>query len=135
MKLSQLYQKYLRGSDLAGLVTVEILDLRLVTVQPHPQEPQVEKWCLFVTGLDPDLPNGILMGPKMVDSLLRVIGNLDVNELKGKRVALKPVQVKVAGKDLVAIRFAKPSPSPDQRPPAEKTQQQPPPQPPEDFPF
>ena len=132
IKLSQLYQKYLRGADLPGPLTVEIVDARLVTVRPHPQEPEVEKWCLFIKGLpNPDLPSGILIGPKMVESLMRVIGNLDVSELKGKRINIRPETVRVAGKELKAIRFAAASPNGSK--PAPATDKQPPE--PDDTPF
>jgi hypothetical protein len=102
------YRSYLRGADLAGKACqVEILTCKQVTVRPNPQSPEVVKWCLWVKGLPADLPNGILLGTTGAQQLREILGDVDSEQLTGKRVEIFPITLKVAGSQKVAIRFRK----------------------------
>ena len=107
MKLAQLYRKYLRGCDLTQAIVVEIAGMKLVTVQPYPTAPPQEKWCLFVTGLPEDLPNSILVGPKAVEQLVSIFGNIETKEMQGQKVVVFPLQIKIGNAQKVGIRFRK----------------------------
>jgi len=107
MKLAQLYRKYLRGCDLTQAITVEIAGMKLVTVQPHPSAPPQEKWCLFVTGLPEDLPNSILVGPKAVEQLVSIFGNIETKEMQEQKVVVFPLKIKIGNVEKVGIRFRK----------------------------
>lgn len=108
MKLSRLYQKYLRGSDLQGREhQVTIKEMDIVEVIPRINEPPQKKWCLIVTGFqDTQLDGlGILMGTKMVAALEEIFGAIDHTEYPGKQIVIFPKSLKVAGQDRIAIRF------------------------------
>jgi len=107
-KLGTLYRQYLRGSDLTGPCLVTIAGLTQVTVQPHPRSEPVEKWCLWVTGLPEDTPNGILFGPKGEEVLTKIFGEVDIKDLKGAQIIIYPLKVHVAGYDKMAVRFRLP---------------------------
>ena len=107
-KLGTLYRKYLRGSDLNGQVfSVKILDVFKVFVSPPPAYNPVEKWCLKVQGLPPELPDTVLFGPKGEETLIMIFGQVDTNQLKGKMIVITPKSVKIAGQNKVAIVFRK----------------------------
>ena len=137
MKLSRLYQKYIYGSDLASrehIVTIASIDQ--VEVQPRPTEPPQKKWCLVVKGLsDPELDGlGILMGPKLVESLIQILGNIDHESVKGKQIVVYPREMTVAGQKRVAIRFKAASKRDNGKQPAPPQKAAPPP-PDDEIPF
>ena len=104
--LGTLYRKYLRGSELKGPATVEIVAVSHVTVRPHPQAEPIEKWCLWVKGLPQDTPNGILIGPKAEEQLVGIFGPVDVNQLRGKPVIIAPKEIRVAGQRRTTVAFS-----------------------------
>jgi len=105
-KLGYLYRKYLRGSDLNGKeLTVEIIAVKPVQVQPHPSAPKTTKYCLWVKGLPEDYPNGILFGPKAEKQLVDIFGNVDTDQIAGKTIIIYPYKVKIAGQTRSAIGF------------------------------
>lgn len=125
-KLGTLYRKYLRGSDLNGEVfPVKILDVFKVFVSPPPAYNPVEKWCLKVQGLPPELPDTVLFGPRGEQTLVKIFGQVDTSQLKDKHINIAPKSVKIAGQNKVAIVFRKPNsngkpqqpPAPDPDPP------------------
>jgi len=127
-KLGFLYRKYLKGADLQGeSYQVEIVAIKMVTVRPRPKEPPIKKWCMFVSGLPDEFPNGILFGPKVEEQLLEIFGPVELDALRGKQVVIQPVSLNVAGVHKYAIRFS----------PVQKNGSQPPGSgdPPDDIPF
>jgi len=107
-KLGTLYRKYLRGSDLGGEVfPVKILNVFKVFVSPPPAYNPVEKWCLKVQGLPLELPDTVLFGPRGEQTLVKIFGQVDTNQLKDKMIVITPKSVKIAGQDKVAIVFRK----------------------------
>ena len=145
MKLGMLYRKYLRGEDIKGKTpVVEIAAFKLVQVQPHPTAPKQDKWCLYVKGLPADLPPAILVGPKGEARLVELFGQVELDELKGKRLELFTYEIKIGGDRKQAIGFrlpkngkaasvappAAPNPAAEAEPP-----EQPPDEPTVDFPF
>ena len=109
MKLSLVYRKYLRGSDLAKPLIVEIMLIKTVQVQPHPTAPKQDKQCLYVKGQPADLPNAILMGPRAVDQLVEAVGDLDTEQLPGRKVEIYPVPIRINGVTKSAIGIRKPA--------------------------
>lgn len=108
-KLGSLYRKYLSGSNLEGVITrVRIKKVYLVTVNPPPTFEEVDKYCMQVDGLDPDLPDKIIFGPKGEKQLISIFGQVDIEELAEKIIDLVPQPVKIAGKQRVSITFRKP---------------------------
>ena len=105
MKLGLIYRKYLHGSDLERPVTVEILKVTEVEVQPHPTAPKQMKACLLVKGLPEHLPSAILFGPKGEQALVNIFGEVDTNTLVGKRLQLVPVDIRVNGRQAKSIGF------------------------------
>ena len=104
-KLSFLHRRYLRGSDLTAPLTVEIIAINQVTVQPHPKAEPVVKWCLWVKDLPQDTPNGILIGPRGSEQLIKIHGDIDHTDLVGKKVVIYPQPIQVAGVKKIAIFF------------------------------
>jgi len=105
-KLGSLYRRYLRGAELTAPCNVEIVGVTQVQVQPHPRAETVDKWCLWVKGLPEDTPNGILFGPRGEGQLVRLFGNLDVNDLVGRRIQVYPHPIQVAGQKKTSICFS-----------------------------
>ena len=104
--LGSLYQRYLHGTDLLGeMFTVTIQDITVEKVMPHPSQPQVEKWCLLVSGLPIGMPHRILFGARGEEDLVAIFGKVSVELLRGKAIMIYPKPTSVAGQQKVSIRF------------------------------
>lgn len=103
MKISQLYRKYLSGSDLDGQPhTVQIVACTQVQVQPHPSVGKVTKLCLELGGLPPDRPNLMLVGAKNAGRLVKIFGD-DTDQLIGKQVQIRSEITRIGGEYKLAI--------------------------------
>jgi hypothetical protein len=106
VQLGTLYRHYLHGNNLGGQeFSVRIIDVTKEKVTPHPSQPVVEKWCLWVDGLPTGLGNGILFGTRGEEDLMAIFGQVEIETLKGKQVVIYPKPMNVAGQPKVSIRF------------------------------
>jgi len=105
-KLGTLTRRFLHGQDLAGneyLVTISSISKELVI--PHPSQAPVEKWCLWVEGLPPGMPSGILFGTRGEEDLVAIFGNVGIETLAGNKLVIYPKAMTVAGQLKASIRF------------------------------
>ena len=107
MNLNTIYRKHLRGSDLDKPVTVEIVAFHMLTFHPRPTEAQ-EKLCMFVKGLPKDMPTGVIVGPELCKSLVKLFGQAETDKLIGRKIVLFAQDVKVGNVQKKAIRFRLP---------------------------
>jgi hypothetical protein len=106
IRLGNLYNKYLHGDDLGDqsyLVTIARLTREKVT--PHPSQPPIEKWCLWVDGLPAGMPTGILFGSLGERELVAIFGKVDVASIQGKSLVIYAKPVSVGGQNRMAIHF------------------------------
>jgi hypothetical protein len=105
-QLGTLYRRYLHGNNLEGREnTVTIHHVTKERVIPHPSQPPVEKWCLWVDGLPAGLANGILFGTRGEEDLMAIFGQVEITSLQGKSIVIYPKSMNVAGQAKVSIRF------------------------------
>jgi hypothetical protein len=105
-QLGTLYRRYLHGNNLEGReFTVAIHHVTKEKVTPHPSQPPVEKWCLWVDGLPSGMANGILFGTRGEEDLMAIFGQVEINSLQGKSIVIYPKAMTVAGQPKVSIRF------------------------------
>lgn len=105
-QLGQLYRRYLHGSDLGQQAfKVIITEVTREKVCPHPSQPPVEKYCLWVSGLPNGMANGILFGARGEEDLAAIFGNVELPELKGRQVVVYARPLNVAGQQKLSIRF------------------------------
>jgi len=106
VQLGNLYRRYLHGSDLGqNALPVTIQNITKERVCPHPSQPVIEKWCLWVYGLPEGMPNGILFGARGEEDLIAIFGKVSLDALKGKPIIIYPKPLNVAGQSKVSIRF------------------------------
>lgn len=100
MKLSEMYpSKYLRGADLSAPVKVTIAKIqpeRLYT----PGVGEVDGWVLYCERAS----KGVVLSKGLALSIAQALGADDTDEWIGKQIVLYPQPMRVAGRDLVAIR-------------------------------
>jgi hypothetical protein len=105
-QLGTLYRRYLHGHNLEGReFTVTIHHVTKEKVTPHPSQPPIEKWCLWVDGLPTGMANGILFGTRGEEDLMAIFGQVEINSLQGKSIIIYPKAMTVAGQPKVSIRF------------------------------
>ena len=105
-QLGTLYRRYLHGNNLEGQeFTVTIHHVTKERVIPHPSQPPVDKWCLWVDGLPAGLANGILFGTRGEEDLMAIFGQVEITSLQGKSIVIYPKSMNVAGQAKVSIRF------------------------------
>ena len=120
-KLGSFYQRYLHGSDIPTPMVVEILNVVVVEVLPHPGASPTTKMCLLVKGQPEHLPGAILVGPRGEKVLAEIFGRVELASLKGKKLEIFQAPVKVNGQNTFSIGFRKIKPAagqpPTQQPP------------------
>jgi hypothetical protein len=105
-QLGTLYRRYLHGNNLEGREFIVIIHhVTKEKVTPHPSQPPVEKWCLWVDGIPSGKANGILFGTRGEEDLMAIFGQVDINSLQGKSIIIYPKAMTVAGQPKVSIRF------------------------------
>ena len=82
-----------------------IQDITKEKVCPHPSQPVIEKWCLWVYGLPEGMPNGILFGSRGEEDLIAIFGKVTLADLQGKLITIYAKPMNVAGQTKLSIRF------------------------------
>ena len=106
VQLGTLYRHFLHGSELGQQAyQVTITDITKEKVTPHPSQPTIEKWCLWVSGLPTSYATGILFGTRGEEDLMAIFGNVDIHSLKGKQIVIYSKSLNVGGQAKQSIRF------------------------------
>lgn len=101
MKISQVYpRKYATGEDLKGKAySLTVKNVALETVHPQPGAPAEDKPVIYFDGT----AKGIILGPALARQIASILGD-DTDAWTGKRITIYPQPMRVAGKEVTAIR-------------------------------
>jgi len=107
MKIDEIFpRKYASGEDLAGKpVTLEIRAIIPETMRPATNAQPVEKWVVYFEKAQ----KGIILSRTLANQIVDATGQEDTVNWIGKRVTLYPLPMRVAGRDVIAIRARKPA--------------------------
>lgn len=100
MRVDQMFpSKYLKGSDLQGPVIVTIQRVTTESVY-RPNEGQASAYVLYcVNG-----SKGIVLSKALAEGIAEALKEPDTDLWAGRKVTLYPQGMKVAGRDVTAIR-------------------------------
>jgi hypothetical protein len=101
MKISELYpKKYANGEDLKGQAfTLVVNKVSMETMHPQPGSPAATKPVIYFE----QTQKGIILGPALARQIAGLLGD-DTDTWKGKKVTIFPQPMRVAGRDVIAIR-------------------------------
>src|SRR3990170_1464360 len=107
MKIDDIFpRKYATGEDLAGKpVTLEIRAVIPETMRPAPNAQPIDKWVVYFERAE----KGVILSRTLANQIVDATGQDDTNNWIGKRVTLFPLPMRVAGRDVIAIRARKPA--------------------------
>ena len=105
MKIDDIFpRKYATGEDLNGKpVTLVIASIIPETMRPAPNAQPVEKWVVYFEKAS----KGVILSRTLANQIVEATGQDDTDRWVGKRVTLFPLPMRVAGRDVVAIRARK----------------------------
>lgn len=100
MDVNQMFpSKYVKGDQLAGPVTVTIASIRQEQSY-KPGQGQVDIFVLWCQGAK----RGIVLSRPLALSIAEALSEPDVDKWPGQAITIYPQPMRVAGRDLVAIR-------------------------------
>lgn len=100
MKVSEEYpSKYLSGFDLPGPVTVTIDKLESELLNKPGERGPVKTWIIFCRGKK----KGIILSKFLAKQIANMLGD-DSDQWIGKQITIYPEPMKVAGREVVALR-------------------------------
>ena len=107
MKIDDIYpRKYATGEDLNGKpVTLVIASIIPETMRPGPGAQPIEKWVVYFERAS----KGVILSRTLAHQIVDATGQDDTVNWIGQRVTLFPLPMRVAGRDVVAIRARKPA--------------------------
>lgn len=91
--------RFLKGSELSGPVAVTIEDIKVESVY-KPGEGKTEVFVLYCR----NARRGVVLSKPLALSIAQALGERNTDNWTGRAVTLFPQPMKVAGRDLVAIR-------------------------------
>ncbi len=100
MKVSEEYpSKYLSGFDLPHPITVTIDKLEPELLNKPGERGPVKTWILFLR----DKKKGIILSKFLARQIAALLGD-DTDQWIGKQISIYPEPMKVAGREVVALR-------------------------------
>lgn len=104
MKVEDMFpSRFLKGESLSGPVTVTIAGVKAEEMY-KPGKGEVTGWVLYCERGS----KGIVLSKALAMGIAEALGSDETTDWTGRQVVLYPQQMRVAGRDLVAIR-AKPT--------------------------
>ena len=102
MKLPQMFpRRYATGEDLQGkAITLTIASIVREKMHPQANAPEVEKWVMYFK----EARKGVVLNRTLAYQIAEFLGSEETDEWLGKRIAIYPQPMTVAGKKVVAIR-------------------------------
>jgi hypothetical protein len=96
---------FLSGDDLAGRTwTVIIASVSREMLRVTPTSTPQEKYVLHIE----DARKALVLNRTIAQQIATILGSEDTDEWTGKKIALHPVAISVAGKNRLAIRATAP---------------------------
>ena len=107
MKIDDIFpRKYATGEDLNGKpVTLVIARVVAEQMRPAPGAQPQEKYVVYFE----QAQKGVILSRTLASQIVESTGQDDTDRWVGKRVTLYPLPMRVAGRDVVAIRASKPA--------------------------
>jgi len=105
MKLNSMFpRKYATGADLNGnTVIVTINSLSVEKLSPHPGQPPMDRFILYFD----EAQKGVILSRTLANQIASILQSDDTVNWTGRKIALYPMQMNVAGKSRIAIRAKK----------------------------
>jgi hypothetical protein len=108
MDVNQMYpSRFLKGAELRGPVTVTISAIRKEQTY-KPGEGQTDIFVLYCERAS----RGVVLSKPLAFSIAQALGEPDTDQWTGRAVTLYPQPMRVAGRDLIAIRARAADPQP-----------------------